>query len=102
MMNTRTIIYLVGALALGLLAGYFLFGGEVEVTDGHADHDHEAMEDGGAEAPVWTCSMHPQIRQDGPGDCPLCGMDLIPYTHLTLPTKRIVSRSGGACAIYIQ
>ena len=22
--------------------------------------------------------MHPQVRQDGPGDCPLCGMDLIP------------------------
>lgn len=29
-------------------------------------------------AGVWTCSMHPQIRQPGPGACPLCGMDLIP------------------------
>jgi membrane fusion protein, copper/silver efflux system len=27
---------------------------------------------------VWTCSMHPQIRQDEPGKCPLCGMALIP------------------------
>jgi membrane fusion protein, copper/silver efflux system len=27
---------------------------------------------------VWTCSMHPQIRMDKPGDCPICGMDLIP------------------------
>ncbi|MGB0931731.1 MAG: efflux RND transporter periplasmic adaptor subunit, partial [Chitinophagales bacterium] len=27
---------------------------------------------------IWTCSMHPQIRQNEPGDCPLCGMDLIP------------------------
>lgn len=27
---------------------------------------------------TWTCSMHPQIRQDHPGKCPLCGMDLIP------------------------
>jgi Cu(I)/Ag(I) efflux system membrane fusion protein len=27
---------------------------------------------------VWTCSMHPQIRQDHAGKCPLCGMDLIP------------------------
>ncbi len=26
----------------------------------------------------WTCSMHPQIKQDGPGKCPICGMDLIP------------------------
>jgi len=33
-----------------------------------------------AEAQVWTCSMHPQIRQPKPGKCPLCGMDLIPAT----------------------
>ena len=29
-------------------------------------------------ASIWTCSMHPQIRRDGPGDCPICGMDLVP------------------------
>ncbi len=27
---------------------------------------------------IWTCSMHPQIRQGEPGQCPICGMDLIP------------------------
>ncbi|MGB7326646.1 MAG: efflux RND transporter periplasmic adaptor subunit, partial [Rubripirellula sp.] len=27
---------------------------------------------------IWTCSMHPQIRRDGPGACPICGMDLVP------------------------
>ena len=26
---------------------------------------------------IWTCSMHPQIRRNGPGKCPICGMDLI-------------------------
>ncbi|MGA1123766.1 MAG: heavy metal-binding domain-containing protein, partial [Chthoniobacterales bacterium] len=26
----------------------------------------------------YTCPMHPQIRQKGPGDCPLCGMALEP------------------------
>ncbi|MFA5814950.1 MAG: efflux RND transporter periplasmic adaptor subunit [Bacteroidales bacterium] len=30
---------------------------------------------------IWTCSMHPQIRRDEPGQCPLCGMDLIPLTQ---------------------
>jgi len=29
-------------------------------------------------ARMWTCSMHPQIRQDHPGRCPICGMDLVP------------------------
>lgn len=25
-----------------------------------------------------TCSMHPEVRTDGPGKCPICGMDLVP------------------------
>jgi Cu(I)/Ag(I) efflux system membrane fusion protein len=29
---------------------------------------------------IWTCSMHPNVRQPGPGQCPICGMDLIPAT----------------------
>jgi Cu(I)/Ag(I) efflux system membrane fusion protein len=27
---------------------------------------------------VWTCSMHPQVRLDRPGKCPICEMPLIP------------------------
>ena len=26
---------------------------------------------------IWTCAMHPQVRQDHPGRCPLCGMNLV-------------------------
>ncbi|MBI5490034.1 MAG: efflux RND transporter periplasmic adaptor subunit [Deltaproteobacteria bacterium] len=26
---------------------------------------------------VWTCPMHPQVRQDHPGSCPICGMTLV-------------------------
>ena len=29
----------------------------------------------------WTCAMHPQIRMDHPGQCPICGMELIPVTQ---------------------
>ena len=32
----------------------------------------------------WTCSMHPQIRKDGPGKCPICAMDLIPVNQNTM------------------
>ena len=28
----------------------------------------------------YTCPMHPEIVQDGPGDCPVCGMALEPMT----------------------
>jgi Cu+-exporting ATPase len=31
-----------------------------------------------AENSVYTCPMHPQIRQVGPGSCPICGMALEP------------------------
>lgn len=27
---------------------------------------------------IWTCPMHPEIRQDHPGPCPICGMALEP------------------------
>ena len=29
---------------------------------------------------IYTCPMHPQIRQNGPGNCPICGMALEPET----------------------
>jgi Cu+-exporting ATPase len=31
-----------------------------------------------AEATIWTCPMHPEIRRNGPGQCPICGMALEP------------------------
>ena len=27
---------------------------------------------------LWTCPMHPHILEHGPGECPICGMDLVP------------------------
>jgi len=32
------------------------------------------------EGAIYTCPMHPQIRQEGPGACPICGMALEPET----------------------
>ncbi len=37
--------------------------------------DESAADD---KATTWTCSMHPQIKLPEPGQCPICGMDLIP------------------------
>jgi Cu(I)/Ag(I) efflux system membrane fusion protein len=42
-----------------------------------------AMNGAGAvkgEVDHYTCSMHPSVKQNGPGKCPICGMDLIPVT----------------------
>ncbi len=61
-------------LAVGLALGWMFFSGS-------AGHTHGDSAGSSEEAKIYTCSMHPQIRQDGPGKCPLCGMDLIPLTR---------------------
>jgi len=32
----------------------------------------------GSKKTIYTCPMHPEIKQDRPGSCPKCGMDLVP------------------------
>ncbi len=67
----KYIVY-IGILAVGLLLGWILFGNS---SNKETEHNHnEAAETN----QMWTCSMHPQIMQPEAGDCPICGMDLIP------------------------
>lgn len=52
------------------------------VADPHAGHDHAAQGDAlldppGQSALRYVCPMHPQIRSDAPGHCPICGMALV-------------------------
>jgi Cu(I)/Ag(I) efflux system membrane fusion protein len=37
-----------------------------------------AREAGEGETAVWTCGMHPSVRMNEPGKCPICNMDLVP------------------------
>lgn len=71
--NKSTIIIAAATLLVGLLTGWLIFGRSSEVN--HEGHEHSVTEEEGET--IWTCSMHPQIRQPEPGDCPICGMDLI-------------------------
>ena len=72
--NTKTIIIVLSTLAIGLLLGWLFFGGK----GNNAQEENLVETQGVGEETIWTCSMHPQIRQNEPGDCPICGMDLIP------------------------
>lgn len=48
----------------------------------------------GSQGGEWTCSMHPQVRQPGPGQCPICGMKLVPVGQLADEQSRLASRAG--------
>jgi len=77
----KNILYIGIAVIIGLLAGWLIFGSNSidtpsskDLSDMSDSHDHagESVEQ------MWTCSMHPQIMKSEPGDCPICGMELIP------------------------
>ena len=69
----KILIYVV-ILAIGLLLGWFLFGGS---SNNETNPNHDTIQETNK---MWTCSMHPQIMQQEAGNCPICGMDLIPAT----------------------
>ncbi len=77
-MNKNLKQYGIGGLLLvtGVILGAFIFSGDKSA------HEHARTSISQKEEKIWTCSMHPQIRQDSSGDCPICGMDLIPASQM--------------------
>ena len=83
--DTRTTKY---RYELGGTPYYFCSAGCMEKFKAAPDHYlNPPAHDPAAKAPshgalsegtVWTCPMHPEIRRDGPGQCPICGMALEP------------------------
>jgi Cu(I)/Ag(I) efflux system membrane fusion protein len=63
-----------GILVLGIILGNVFSGGSSEAT--HNEDEHNYVQD--PVTKLWTCSMHPQIKMEKPGNCPICGMELIP------------------------
>ncbi len=65
------------AVAVIVLAGVVYFGRQLFAPHPSiaAPEDVEVAEDADI---VWTCSMHPEVREPEPGPCPLCEMALIP------------------------
>lgn len=74
--NNKYIKYILILIA-GLLLGWLIFSGGNSVQT-HQDVQADALHNHGDDPEVWTCSMHPQIRMEKPGLCPICAMDLIP------------------------
>lgn len=67
-------------LMFGTFLGWLIF---------HPSHKQEKKPEQVTEvsqSTIWTCAMHPQIRMDKPGNCPICGMELIPLEKKGTPS----------------
>ena len=60
------VLSILATLLIGFVGGKFVFSDK-------DNHNHEVIEEG-----IWTCAMHPQIKQSEPGKCPICNMELVP------------------------
>jgi Cu(I)/Ag(I) efflux system membrane fusion protein len=65
----------------GLFAIGGIFVGWLFFHSPHKTEEKQQSMEQVANVTIWTCAMHPQIRMDHPGKCPICGMDLIPLSQ---------------------
>jgi Cu(I)/Ag(I) efflux system membrane fusion protein len=85
-MKIRKLMFNKYTLWSAILLSGFILGGLVF----HRSHKEEAKQEQTAQeskVTIWTCAMHPQIRMDHPGKCPICGMDLIPLVQNSAPVN---------------
>jgi Cu(I)/Ag(I) efflux system membrane fusion protein len=79
---SRRGVLIAAGLLLAFAIGIGVGGGggapkSSEQASSETSHDHGKHE----QSTFWTCTMHPQIRMDESGQCPICAMDLIPATR---------------------
>jgi Cu(I)/Ag(I) efflux system membrane fusion protein len=71
------IAVLATVLVVGAVGGYLLYCRPWEA---------QAAQDSANGENIYTCPMHPQVLQEGPGICPICFMDLVPKTAKARPS----------------
>ncbi|BAV94082.1 efflux RND transporter periplasmic adaptor subunit [Ichthyobacterium seriolicida] len=68
--NKKQLLISILLLLIGIYLGKIFFGSE------NKENQDENKTSTPEKQSIWTCSMHPQIKQKNSGKCPLCGMDL--------------------------
>ncbi|UCE28458.1 MAG: hypothetical protein JSW52_01915 [Candidatus Coatesbacteria bacterium] len=87
-----TAVLLTATVATGLLfsLGFAVGCGETEeaVEEPTGETETTVTEGKSAlEGAVYTCPMHPEVTSDEPGECPECGMDLVPAEETSEETE---------------
>ena len=82
-------LYIISLIVLGFMLN-------ISGCSKHQDtNNHQSQE-------YYTCSMHPQIHQDKPGKCPICGMDLIKATTAPVTFKTNDNAPSGHGTIVLD
>lgn len=74
--SLKTFLLAAVLLTIGAAIGWFVKPADTDHTDDTNGQNYQTNSN-----EIWTCSMHPQIRQNEAGICPICEMDLIPLDN---------------------
>jgi hypothetical protein len=86
----KRIFILISAMTLAI--GAAVQAGAIELNRPSDDHDHEQEH----EKRKYTCPMHPEIVANHPGNCPKCGMKLVPVPEGKRSTHHSNKSQAGA------
>ncbi len=84
--NIKIFIIIIISVLFGLGIGYYFAAKNQKIhtsSDQHVQTSDNSLIDESAHPTTYTCAMHPQIRQNEPGLCPICEMDLTPLEKNT-------------------
>ncbi len=91
-MKKKTIVFILLMAALVSVGAFWFIG--------KAGHDHGAAPATEEEKTLYTCGMHPQVIQDHPGNCPICGMKLTPIRRPSGVARKTPSSGERAVKYY--
>lgn len=81
---------------------YFCWAGCLEKINAfpvrHLPHDAPAPARRVTSGPIYTCPMQPEVRQDDPGACPICGMAVEPVAPTREPMKNSERADRGGAS----
>lgn len=83
---------------LALFAIFFISCSSDKTPADKADTHHHTDKEG----QLYTCGMHPEVILDKPGQCPKCGMNLVPLKKNNQPAAQVEKTKGERKILYWQ